>query len=174
MANGQRQYYDAFVCYTHDDSEFVQEMRHRLEDCHGIKLCIPARDLLAGSARETVLAHLIKERYERVSRWSEGGSRNELKWELDLDNNYLTGFSLSTSNARNAFAAFPSKNQINAQGAVTENPSMYLVWSLQISFLKVGCGNHTWSNLGKSVQPLGRLIWQLLAIIIFRVEQRCN
>lgn len=63
MANGAPQYYDAFVCHSLDDISFVKEMISHLESSkHNLKLCVPARDMLAGGSYHTISARLIEER----------------------------------------------------------------------------------------------------------------
>ena len=58
--------YDAFVCYNPDaegkDGYFVQQCIKQLEHKHGLKLCIPIRDCLAGGAKYMMDAELIKAR----------------------------------------------------------------------------------------------------------------
>ena len=60
--SGQTTYFDAFVSYCHDDFPFVQEMIRMLETVHGLKLCVNARDLLAGASTYFVTARLIADR----------------------------------------------------------------------------------------------------------------
>lgn len=62
--------YDAFVCYNPDaegkDGYFVQQCIKQLEHKHGLKLCIPIRDCLAGGAKYMMDAELIKARCRRM------------------------------------------------------------------------------------------------------------
>lgn len=62
--------YDAFVCYNPNaegkDSYFVQQCIKQLEHKHGLQLCIPIRDCLAGGAKYMMDAELIKARCRRM------------------------------------------------------------------------------------------------------------
>lgn len=64
MTTGVPEYFDAFVCYTHQDFEFVRQMMHKLETVHGLKLCIVSRDLMPGCAEYVIMAKLIQERLD--------------------------------------------------------------------------------------------------------------
>lgn len=61
-------YYDAYVCYADENSQFVCELAKFLESPEiGFKLCIRGRDLLAGHQSETdALIKLIQERCRRM------------------------------------------------------------------------------------------------------------
>lgn len=63
MFNGRETYYDAFICYTREDLEFVRMLIRELEDKQGLKLFVPGRDDLPGDAEHTVTAFLIEKRY---------------------------------------------------------------------------------------------------------------
>ncbi|WAR05024.1 MYD88-like protein [Mya arenaria] len=65
----RKTYYDAFVCYTDEDKEdrdFVRMIIKELEERRGLKLFVPGRNDLPGSAQHTVTAYLIEERCKRV------------------------------------------------------------------------------------------------------------
>jgi myeloid differentiation primary response protein MyD88 len=66
VATDKPEYFDAFVCYTSSDFDFVKEMMNKLEGVHGLKLCIPQRDLVAGCAYHVVMTELIKERCRKM------------------------------------------------------------------------------------------------------------
>ena len=58
-------FYDAFVCYTiedEDDRKFVREIIENLEKTRGLKLFVPGRNDIPGSAKHTVNAYLIEKR----------------------------------------------------------------------------------------------------------------
>ena len=63
METGRKIYFDAFVCYTAADAEFVKEMLYNLENIHGLRLCLKERDMVAGGADNVMLAELVKSRY---------------------------------------------------------------------------------------------------------------
>ena len=63
VETGVVELFDAFVCYSYPDMNFVKQMIQHLEGIHGLKLCIHARDLLPGTSKHTVTAKLIEERY---------------------------------------------------------------------------------------------------------------
>ena len=45
---------------------FVKEMARELEQVHGLKLCIPARDFTIGTAKYVITAKIIAERCRKV------------------------------------------------------------------------------------------------------------
>jgi len=62
VETGRKIYFDAFVCYTADDIDFVKEMLYNLENIHGLSLCLKDRNMVAGGAQNVLLAELIKSR----------------------------------------------------------------------------------------------------------------
>uniref|UniRef100_T1J4H3 TIR domain-containing protein n=1 Tax=Strigamia maritima TaxID=126957 RepID=T1J4H3_STRMM len=57
------QHYDAYVCYTDEDKEFVDMLSANLEG--NFKLCIKDRDLLGGVFEHKAIIELIQERCEK-------------------------------------------------------------------------------------------------------------
>ena len=55
--------FDSFICFEEEDSEFVKEMIYECETKAGLKLCLDARDLLAGHNEQYITAEMIKARY---------------------------------------------------------------------------------------------------------------
>jgi hypothetical protein len=64
--------YDAFICYTPEDEndrKFVrEEIIEELEKKRNLKLFIPGRDDIPGSAEYTITAYLIEVRYKLTYR----------------------------------------------------------------------------------------------------------
>ncbi|XP_053372640.1 uncharacterized protein LOC123559858 [Mercenaria mercenaria] len=66
---GKRTAYDAFICYTAEDEndrKFLYKIIEELEVKRGLKLFVPGRDDLPGSAEYTITAYLIEKRCRRV------------------------------------------------------------------------------------------------------------
>ncbi|XP_045207908.2 myeloid differentiation primary response protein MyD88-like [Mercenaria mercenaria] len=69
VQSGKRTFYDAFICYTAEDEndrQFLYKMIEELEVKRGLKLFVPGRDDLPGSAEYTITAYLIEKRCTRV------------------------------------------------------------------------------------------------------------
>jgi hypothetical protein len=70
IQTGKKTMYDAFICYTPEDEhdrKFVrQEIIKQLEGKRNLKLFIPGRDDIPGSAEYTITAYLIEVRCHRV------------------------------------------------------------------------------------------------------------
>nr|UCK81535.1 myeloid differentiation primary response protein MyD88 [Arenicola marina] len=66
VETGLPEYFDAFVCYTHDDILFVKEMTKMLEDRHGLRLCIPERNVVPGCSHYTTISYLIEKRCKKM------------------------------------------------------------------------------------------------------------
>lgn len=65
VLTGETMKYDAFVSYSSEDisdRNFVRKMIQNLETKQGLKLFVPGRDDIAGSAEFVVTAYLIAER----------------------------------------------------------------------------------------------------------------
>lgn len=63
---GVEEHFDAFVCYTTEDFDFVRQMMYRLEKVEGLKLCITHRDLMPGASKYVIMAKLIEERCRKM------------------------------------------------------------------------------------------------------------
>ncbi|XP_045208644.2 myeloid differentiation primary response protein MyD88-like [Mercenaria mercenaria] len=69
VESGKTTFYDAFICYTAEDEndrQFLYKMINELEVERGLKLFVPGRDDLPGSAEYTITAYLIEKRCTRV------------------------------------------------------------------------------------------------------------
>lgn len=66
VETGIPEYFDAFVCYSHTDFDWVRTMMIELENKKGLKLCIPGRDLMAGTSKYSAIAQLIKDRCRKM------------------------------------------------------------------------------------------------------------
>lgn len=70
IQTGKKTMYDAFICYTPEDEndrKFVrEEIIEELEKKRNLKLFIPGRDDIPGSAEYTITAYLIEVRCRRV------------------------------------------------------------------------------------------------------------
>ncbi|XP_071942364.1 myeloid differentiation primary response protein MyD88-like [Antedon mediterranea] len=65
--SGPIETFDAFVCFTIDDRQFVKEMMKHLESHpFNMKLCVAFRDLVPGAAWMTTSAELIGKRCKRM------------------------------------------------------------------------------------------------------------
>ncbi|XP_038078117.1 myeloid differentiation primary response protein MyD88-like [Patiria miniata] len=65
--SGPPEVFDAYVCFTYADSEFVKEMMAVLEkEPYNLKLCIDFRDLVPGGSYSTITAELIENRCKRM------------------------------------------------------------------------------------------------------------
>ena len=67
--NNERIIYDAFVSYSIEgsgDRQFVRNMIAEIEVQQGLRLFVPGRDDLPGSARNTISAYLIERRYVSI------------------------------------------------------------------------------------------------------------
>jgi len=61
---GRMRHFDAFVCYTAADEQFVyHEMIANLENVHGLTLCVKERDTVGGGAKYEDMAKIIKTRW---------------------------------------------------------------------------------------------------------------
>ncbi|XP_033624770.1 myeloid differentiation primary response protein MyD88-like [Asterias rubens] len=65
--SGPPEIFDAYVCFTDIDSDFVKEMISVLEnEPYNLKLCVDFRDLVPGGSYSTVTAELIENRCKRM------------------------------------------------------------------------------------------------------------
>ncbi|XP_022082019.1 myeloid differentiation primary response protein MyD88-like [Acanthaster planci] len=65
--SGPPEVFDAYVCFTDADREFVKEMMTVLEkEPYNLKLCIDFRDLVPGGSYSTITAELIENRCKRM------------------------------------------------------------------------------------------------------------
>ncbi|ELT91256.1 hypothetical protein CAPTEDRAFT_182573 [Capitella teleta] len=64
--DGDLEYFDAFVCYTHSDFEWLRTMMFEMEKKRGLKLCIIGRDLIGGTCKYSAISKLIKERCRKM------------------------------------------------------------------------------------------------------------
>lgn len=59
--------FDAFICYCHNDFDFVFEMIRQLEQTdHNLKLCVFDRDVLPGTCVWTIASELIEKRCRKM------------------------------------------------------------------------------------------------------------
>lgn len=63
---GELGYFDAYVCFAKEDTEFVNQLMHLLEHEQKLKLFVPDRDLLSGLFEQESLSELIKERCTKM------------------------------------------------------------------------------------------------------------
>ncbi|XP_035981048.1 myeloid differentiation primary response protein MyD88 [Fundulus heteroclitus] len=67
VPGGAPEMFDAFICYCHNDFEFVHEMIRELEQTdYKLKLCVFDRDVLPGSCVWTITSELIEKRCKRM------------------------------------------------------------------------------------------------------------
>nr|QJD22011.1 myeloid differentiation factor 88 [Tridacna crocea] len=69
VRTGQMTMYDAFICYVienEEDRKFVRRLIAELEGKRNLRLFVPGRDDLPGSAEHTITAYLIEKRCRRL------------------------------------------------------------------------------------------------------------